>query len=159
MAGNTRSHLYKFLQSGTYQDYVDHASAIPFSYKTNWEALGHPSVFKKYLRVKVHALDTDESFESNTYTLDTDIEKDYRPVALGTIPFDFSQTAGAGWGLAAWGTSTWGAVILQSVKSKLPSGKKKSIRLGFSNNKADENVLISGYELECVTPFQEAIKE
>ena len=72
---------------------------------------------------------------------------------------DFAGLSGGGWGVAPWGTSTWGSNILQGLKTKLPSGKTRSLLLNFENNNANENVLISGYELEIATPYGTEIKE
>ena len=155
----SKSNLHQFLNKGYNQDYVDHAGATNFVYKTNWEALDHPSVFKKYLRIKIHALNTDGKFESGTYTLSTTVEKDYNAAELGSIDMNFAGTVDTGWGIQEWGNSVWGAGILSQMRSKLPTGKVRSMRFGFKNSVANENVLISGYELECVTPFQEAMKE
>ena len=51
------SQLYIMQDTGSTYDYTDHASPINFVYKTNWEALGEPTVPKKFLRLKMYAMD------------------------------------------------------------------------------------------------------
>lgn len=152
---------YKFLQSGTTYDYADHAASISFIYKSNWETFGEPSIFKKWLRCKIHSLDASlDDFESESFTLNLETELDYTPGVPSTqLEFDFSGSQSGGWGIDAWGLFSWGATRLTSQLSKLKSTKAKSLRLIIKNNNLLENVLISGYEFEVATPYKEFIKE
>ena len=140
-------------------DYIDHATPINFEYDTNWESLAEPTVPKKFLRLKVFSQDTDLTFESPSFDIDLKIQKDYLPTDLGTIKLDFGALAGGGWGNSKWGEFPWGNVSGRGVKTKLPAGKSKCIKLRFTNNTENENVLITNYEFEVATPFRVEIKE
>ena len=153
------SQLYIMQDTGSTYDYTDHASPINFVYKTNWEALGEPTVPKKFLRLKMYAMDSDETFESSSFILDVKVQRNYVRDDIGTISMDFAGISGGGWGIAQWGSSSWGSSVLQGLKTKLPSGKTRSLLLNFENKTINENVLISGYELEIATPYRLEIKE
>jgi len=154
------SHLTKFLNADDKYDYRDHNVAINFNYDTNWESLQEPTIPKKYLRLKVHSFDTDQKFESpGGFNLEVKIQKNYIPVDLGTINFDFGKVSGGGWGNFQWGSGTWGSISTDSVKTKLPTGKAKCIKFRFTNEDINENVLITTYEMEIAAPFLTEIKE
>ncbi|QDP61686.1 MAG: hypothetical protein Unbinned8261contig1001_59 [Prokaryotic dsDNA virus sp.] len=154
----TESILNSMTDTDTTYDFNDHASAINFNYSTNWESLREPTVPKKYLRLKLYAMDTDDTFESPEFTISTVLQKDYKFADLGSISFAFGAGASGGWGLSEWGNSGYGAVINTAAKSKLPSGKCKSLKLRFTNNSINENILITNYEMEIVAPYQMEIK-
>ena len=156
---NKISYLYKMQDNSSTYDYTDHNAAINFTYKTNWESLKEPTLPKKFLRLKMYAMDSDETFESSSFSLSVKVQRNYIKDDVGTLAMDFAGLSGGGWGVAPWGTSTWGSNILQGLKTKLPSGKTRSLLLNFENNNANENVLISGYELEIATPYGTEIKE
>jgi hypothetical protein len=147
------------LDTGTPDDYADHVSPIDFTYKSHWEALQEPSVFKKFLRIKVHSLDgTINDFETDKFSLDVTTEHDYRPVTISSLTMDFSGGV-LGWGLTPWGLFNWGESRLEQLSSKLNSSKAKSLRTIFKNSEIHQNVLISGYEMEISTPYDLQIKE
>lgn len=156
---NKISYLYKMQDNSSTYDYTDHNAAINFTYKTNWESLQEPTLPKKFLRLKMYAMDSDETFESSSFSLSVKVQRNYIKDDVGTLVMDFAGLSGGGWGVAPWGTSTWGSNILQGLKTKLPSGKTRSLLLNFENNNANENVLISGYEMEIATPYRTEIKE
>ena len=149
-----------FLDNGDKYDYRNHNESINFNYETNWESLQEPTIPKKYLRLKIHSFDTDQQFESpEGFDLNVKIQKNYIPVDLGTINFDFGKVSGGGWGNFQWGSGTWGSISTDSVKSKLPTGKSKCIKFRFTNEDINENVLITTYEMEIAAPFLTEIKE
>ena len=149
-----------FLDNGDTYDYRDHNEAIKFNYETNWESLQEPTIPKKYLRLKIHSFDSDGLFESpQGFQINAFIQKEYVPVDLGNIEFDFGRNAGGGWGSFQWGSGAWGSIATDSVKSKLPTGKSKCMKLRFVNEDINENVLITTYELEIAAPFQTEVKE
>ena len=153
------SEVSKLLNTGTEQDYADHELAITFSYATHWETLGEPSIWKKFLRIKLHSLDTSlNTFESDTFDLTVRTQHNYKLDTVATLTIDFSGGA-EGYGIGDYGQFPWGESRLFSNKNKLASKKVKSHRITFTNNTAHENVLISGYELEVVTPYNLTIKE
>ena len=151
--------LYKIQNTGNTEDYADHAGPIDFKYTTHWETLGEPTVPKKFLRIKVHALDSLNDFESGIFSLNVKPERDFVDDNIADIIFDFSGLSSGGWGVPRWDTFSWGSSVLSGKKSKLPSGKSKAFRLSFENSTVNENVLISGYELEIATPYNIGIKE
>jgi hypothetical protein len=154
------SELISISTTGTEFDYTDHADSITFEYSSHWETLGEPSVWKKFLRIKVHALDsTLASFEGDAFDLTIQANHNFDPdTVVGEFSIDFSGGA-EGWGVGGWGNVPWGEARLKGSKNKLASKKVRSHRIKFSNDILQQNVLISGYELEIVTPYQPAIKE
>jgi hypothetical protein len=147
------------LENGTLDDYADHAIATDFEYKSHWESMGEPSVFKKFLRMKVLSLDGSiNDFETDVFTLALTTEHNYRPVSVASISFDFSGGS-SGWGNSGWGEFVWGEARLNQLKSKLSANKALSFRSIFSNTTIHENVLISGYELEVAAPYDMQLKE
>ena len=157
--GNNSNLLKKVHNNNNTYDYADHEEAITFSYKTHWESLGEPSVFKKFLRIKVHSLDiTNNDFESAGFDLDVKTEHDYEAITVSELTLDFSGGAD-GWGVSPWGEFHWGEARLPGLKSKLASKKARSMRVVFENNNASENILVSGFELQIATPYQLNIKE
>ena len=156
---NPDSQISKVLNEATEQDYADHENAITFTYATHWEALNDPSVWKKFLRIKVHSIDTSlDTFESDAFTLTITGQVNYLLDNVSSITMDFSGGS-EGWGIGPWGEFRWGESRLLSLKNKLASSKVKAHRLTFQNTTTHENVLISGYELELVTPYNTMIKE
>ncbi len=160
LTGTTERYTHIMQDTGEAQDYADHESAIIFNYSTHWEALGEPSVFKKFLRIKVHSLDVSlRILEADDFSLDIETEQDYIPNTVSSFSLDFSGGRSGGWGVAPWGDFPWGMARIPKLKNKLRSGKAQAIRVIFKNEKALENVLISGYELEVAVPYQPMIKE
>jgi len=151
------SYLKTMANSETTYDYSDHTDAIEFRYDTNWESLGEPTIPKKFLRLKLYSFDTDDTFESPGFILNTKIQLNYTPFDLGEVVFDFGQSLG--WGEEPWGEFRWGSSSLNFLKSKLASRKSKSLKLGFENNTLNENVLITNYELEIAAPYGMEIKD
>ena len=159
-SSTVKAATYIVNEYGTDQDYSDHNSAIDFIYSTHWENLGEPNVFKRFLRVKVFALPNDMvDGEVPLYTLTIDQEHNFNaPAIINSFDMDFSGDT-TGWGNGGWGETPWGDSALPEIKGKLKSLKSRSIRLTFSNSTILENVLISGYELECVPAYDIHIKE
>lgn len=159
LSGDTVFYLYQVQDTGDTWDYADHDSAIDFTFKSHWEAMGEPSVFKKFLRLKVHSLDaTLQDFESSVFMMELETERDYIDNVHTETTLDFNSNTG-GWGVDQWGIFPWGHTRLISVRTKLRSGKARSMRIVFKNSTLHENVLISGYEIEAATPYQLRIKE
>lgn len=154
----TKFPLAVFNNYGNRNDFSDHVDEISFEYTTHWETMGEPSVFKKFLRLKVYALLSDV-FDgvSPLYTLTVETEHDFNaPTVVG--PFDMDFTGGTdGWG-GAWGTSPYGDSTPPMLKGKLKVIKSRAMRFIFKNSVALENVLISGYEIEAVLPYKPMMK-
>lgn len=155
----TNATLNSMNQTNTKYDYTDHTEVIDFKYETNWESLGEPTVPKKFLRLKNYAFDTEGTFESPGFNLKVGVQKNYIHSNLGEINFNFGNLATAGWGIPPWGEFAWGSAAAPFLKSKLISGKTKSLKLVFSNNTINENVLITNYEMEIAAPYGMEIKD
>lgn len=158
--GSTITHkLWQFQETGTRFDYADHTAPIEFTYKSHWEHLGEPSVFKKFVRCKTHSLDsTLDDFESDSFTMLFQTELDWvnNVDTQRTLDFGGGQD---GWGASQWGLFPWGNERLNSVVTKLKNMKCKAMRLTYSNDTINENILISGIEMEVAATYQRAIKE
>lgn len=149
-----------FSNYGNSRDYIDHYEAVDFEYKTHWEAMGDPSVFKKFLRLKVLALSSDVlDGVSSLYTLTIDSEFNYNtPAVVSSFTMDFSGGSD-GWGNSEWGNAGWGDASLTEIKGKLKVIKSRAIRFIFKNSVVGEDVLISGYEVEAAGSFTPQMKE
>lgn len=158
-SGTLKSVCYRFSDTQNTNDYNDHNKPIKFVYKTNWEIMGQPSIFKKFLRLKLFALTAQENFESETFKIKADIQKNFSTSIDASITYDFGLASAGGWGAFQWGTASWGSPLLEQMKSKLPTGKCKSLRVCFSNSEASQNVLLTGYEMEVAAPYRAEIKE
>lgn len=156
----TETPLARFSNYGDLRDYSDHQSGISWTYKTHWESMGEPALFKKFLRLKVFSLYSDIiDGEATPYTLDISTEFNYvTPAELGSFTMDFSNGS-SGWGNGSWGSFPWGDSALAEIKGKLKVIKSRAIRLIFTNDTPLENVIISGYELEAAVPYRPFIKE
>lgn len=151
--------LAKIHNTGSTQDYADHTDPITFIYKSHWEDLGEPSVFKKFLRVNVISLDASlDDFESDKFTLNYTSEIDWidSPSTIRTLDFGGNQL---GWGLDPWGLFPWGNERLDRVRTKMLPVKCKSLRTILENDTLIENVLISIVEYEVATSYMPFIKE
>lgn len=148
-------------QTGNPQDFADHTETINFVYKTHWEALNEPSIFKKFLRLKVFSLDPlPDNFSAAGFHLTVEGENSYIPNPVFTVEQDFTSGLDTiGWGIGEWGTEPWGSSRVQELVSKLGNTKSRSLRLNFKNEELLESVYISGWELEVATPYKVKIKE
>lgn len=147
--------LYKQMSTDDAFDYMDHDTPIDFSYGSNWIHLGEPSVFKHLIRLKVHAL---TSTKNNSFDLTVKGEKDFiDDFTIFNFPLDLTGSA-LGYGISAYGVAPYGDISKQSAKHKI-NKKFQSIRLKFENNVGQENVNITGYELDFATPYKLEIKD
>lgn len=157
--GLLREYTYRFHDSGDTWDYADHTAPITFSYKSHWEHLGEPSVFKKFIRCKIHSLDASlDDFESDSFKLLLETEKDWVTAVSTSRELDFGGDQ-SGWGLDPWGSFSWGNERSNSERTKLRQTKAKALRLILTNSEVNKNVLISGYEYEVAAPYRGFIKE
>jgi hypothetical protein len=154
-----RRYLKKIHNTGLTFDYADHENPISFTYKSHWETLGEPSMFKKYRRIKLFSLDASlNDFESESFEIRVQVENDYVPTAISDVTLDFGGGS-TGWGSSPWGSFPWGEVRLYTLKHKLNQNRAKSSRVVMTNQQVNQNVLISGYELDVVTPYRPEIKD
>lgn len=159
VSNNVESYTYRIQDTGDSFDYADHNQGISFVHKTNWESMGEPDVFKKYLRLKVHSLDaTINDFETDTFVLDVETQINYNNSESSLFSLDFGANT-AGWSDFQWGIDNWGSVREIELKSKLKATKSRAMRIIFSNNNIHENILISGWTIEANLPFRVRLKE
>ena len=152
----------RFSNYGNSQDYCDHQSAISFEYETSWEALGDPQILKKYLRLKIFALPTDVlDGDASLFTLTVQQEINYNsPAPIAEFDMDFSGGSLGYGGNTGWGgASPWGDSPLGELKGKLASSKSRSLKLKFTNSTLEEDVLISGYQIEVAPSYRPGFKE
>lgn len=147
----------KISETGTFVDYSDNEDSIDFNYTSNWESLGEPTIPKKFLRLKVYAIDNDNTFECPGFELNVGVQREFLDGNIANIKYDFGID-NEGYGESAWGSFTWGDAIPYMFRSKLPTKKTKSLRLVFTNNKLNENVLITSWETETALTFGTEIK-
>jgi len=145
-------------QEGTPFDYVDHINPINFEYKTNWEHMGEPSLFKRFLKLKVHSIENLDDYSLSGFNLHVSAEKDFIESSVGKGLINFKEGV-EGFGSGEFGTNKYGASPWYALKTKLPFTKAKSYRINFSNAELNEGVMISGYELEVAMPYKTGIKE
>lgn len=146
--GNVVKCTSEILRTFTEIDYADHTDPIEWVYKSNWETLGEPSVFKKFVRLKLYSLDTPlQGFETTAFTMGVETNHDYvdEIVSKTDLPFKEPNT---GWGTFPWGTARWGEVKPVTRRTRLRPQKARSLRTVLKNSVTYENVLLSGYEFE-----------
>lgn len=151
------ANLNLFAKENTDTSFNDNLDPVKFSYSTNFESLGAPSVFKKFLRLKVHTFDNSGIYKDNIKNklkifVHTDYDKNYR----AKLDIDISKYS---YGTGTWNFFPWGGSLKNSVKTKLLRNKCKSMQLEFVNENLSENVKINTYELEIAAPFRSEIKE
>lgn len=133
--------------------YEDNTDPIDWQYDPQWEAMGEPSVFKKFLSLRLFAL---ENIPNNDLVLNVKTEVNYiRDAAKADFNLSFMNS---GYGVSPYGTSPYGDPAEQTLRHKLGIGKFRSLRLRFSNNRDQENVAITGWELQVATGFKPKFK-
>lgn len=146
---------YMFLNNNTTYDYADNTNPIEFEYKTAWYALGEPSVFKYYNRLKLFYIP--ENLTTDV-TLTVVTEKDYTDgLEANSLTMNLVG-GGAGYGVNPYSDTPYGDVTQPNLKTKL-GGKFKSMRIIFSNSEYHKGVEMTGWELEASNPFRSEIKE
>lgn len=146
-----------FSTGGTDSDYNDNLNPIKFSYMTNFESLNAPTVFKKFLRLKLHTFDNSEIYTKNIGNkLQIVLHTDYIKNNKGAFNIDASKTP---FGEGMWNFFPWGGGLIPGLKHKLLRNKSKSLSLEFKNESLGENVKLNTYELEIAAPFRQEIKE
>lgn len=156
---NMQYKIYKRDNTELNAGFIDHNIAIDFSYTSGWNSLGEPSVFKKALRWKGYAMDTE--FSPN-YSIAVTSEHDFiKDLTESSFTANFGTgNAEGGWGSGLWGSFPWGHPNdLLSDLIKLKSKKNQSIRFKFKHSTIGERVLLTGYELEWALAYNPFIKE
>lgn len=148
--------LYNQSNRGDSYDYQDHVETINFEYGTSWYSFGEPSIFKRFLRLKIFGLNVTLN---NEFTLDADIQVNYlKDVTIGTVNIDLSGGA-EGYGVSPYGVSPYGDFSDPAVKVKIGPIKAKSLRFILKNSEPLTNVEVTGWELEFQSPHRSELKE
>lgn len=153
-AGAVVSYLYRVHNLNDAYDYQDDSAFIDFEYSSGWEALGEPSVLKRFLRIRIFSL---EELVNNDLFLDVRTEINYIKDAT-QAQFNFEFTGG-GYGIAPYSDTPYGDPAESVGKHRLGQGRIRSLRMRFLNQREQENVNITGWELEIAAPFKGAFKQ
>lgn len=145
--------MYRQMRLNDAWDYQDHLLPIEWNYKPQWEALNEPSVYKKFIAIRIFSI---EELQNNDLMLTVDTEVNYKPdVSVASFDFDFG---GGGYGNNAYGTAPYGDLIEVAQKHRLSGGRFQSFRPIFSNELDQQNVILTGWELEIATPYRLVMK-
>ena len=145
--------LYRFHNNNDAYDYQDNNLPVNWKYDAQWESLGEPSILKRFLRHRFFDL---EEIPNNTLMVDVAIETNYIPdVSRGDYTIEFPS---GGYGVSEYGEAPYGNPIEPAIKQKLSSGRTRALRLRYSNDNDQENVVISGWELEIALPNRQRFK-
>ena len=116
--------------------------------------MGEPSVLKRFLSLKLFSL---ENLTSSAISLDIKTEADYLDGLL------FTQASvtltDEGYGNSAYGTSPYGNPSELVKKIKLKGGRQRALKIIFENTTAQQNAVITGWEIEVATPFRAEMKK
>jgi len=140
-------------------DYGDQLDPVEFTYGSSWEAVGNPSVAKKFLRVKLHSYtDVDSPLPVSAFNVDASTEIDYKEnTPHSQFSFNFPDR-GSTWDSRPWDEFTWGGAQQPTFKTKLRKGQARSMRLILENSQYDTNVIFTGWEVEYAAPQGNTIK-
>lgn len=145
--------MYRMHHLNDAWDYQDNVSPIDFEYDTQWEALGEPSVFKRFLTLRIFSL---EDIPNNDLIFNVDTETNYiSDVARASF---LVELAGSGYGESQYGVAPYGDPAESVVKHRLSSGRFRSLRIRFSNNNDQQNVALTGWELQMAAPYKKEMK-
>lgn len=134
-------------------DYNDNNVAIDFLYGSNWEAYGEPSLIKTYTRLKIFSL---EELANNNLFLTVDAEYNYiRDLTTSSFTFEFDNN---GYGVGPYSTSPYGDPSEPTKYHKLGTDRTRAIRFIFSNEMQQQNVILTGWELEGIASYQPEFK-
>jgi len=149
--GAQRNTLYRRQTTDTGFDYNDHNQAITVFYRSPWDYMGDASQLKNYLTVRIFTTD----LVTSRFTLDCETELNF---AKNAPVSQFSVSVGSdGYGNTPYG-SFYGDPQDTSVKHKISNGRAKGLAMVFRNSEQQRDLVITGYEIEVVTPYKPAMK-
>lgn len=141
---NRGTHYKVFPRTFTHVDFSDNGLPISAVWASNWEAMGEPSIPKKFVRVNIKSIDNSRGkFESPAFTLEVSTQHDFKydkDISKGILKF-FEETA------------VGDRVPVVSRRLRLLPRKADALRLKITHDINNENMLISGIELEIATPY------
>lgn len=156
--GSVVSILYRRNDLNDAYDYADSTECVGGStdgwqYSSQWEALGEPAVLKKYLKLRLYGL---EEVDNNIFTVTIDQEVNYQK---GVVKMQKALSLfGSGYGDSPYSDAPYGDPAEVSVTHTLYRDRVRSTRFIFRNSNIHENVVLSGWEIECAAPFRPAFK-
>lgn len=131
-------------------DYNDHNQPISVFWRSPWDFGGEGSLLKNYLGIRVFTTDP----VPNQFTLECSTELNFLRSAISR----FTLTVGSdGYGVTGYGEN-YGDTQETSVKHKISNGRAKSLAMVFENSEPQTDIVITGYELEIVTPYKPGLK-
>jgi hypothetical protein len=157
---DVESNVYKFQNTKTSYDQVDHSASLPgilMNYGQGWEDGGDPSTFKSPLRLKVFATDP---LYSPQYSLTVQTEINFVSNAIATNTFNFGSVVGAaGYDLDPYDVAPYDSTGEPELDQRLVRFKCKSWRYRFLHSTRYELPVISGWESEVALPYDKRMKE
>jgi len=131
-------YTYKQLRLSDSYDYLDHDTAISFSYADQWEALQEPSVLKRFLSARIF---TDDVITNNTMDLTLKTEVNYvKDTTKANVTFNFDSLSEL------------------AKEKKLSPGRFRSLRVIFENAVKQQGISLTGWELQIAARYKGTIK-
>lgn len=159
-SASVESNLYKFQNTKTVFDQVDHTVGLPgvtLNYAQGWEDGGDASTFKSPLRLKVFS--TDPLFPPQ-FTLTVQTEINFVSNAVCENTYQFGSTSGTtGYDLDPYDSAPYDPIGEPELEQKLGRIKCKSWRYRFLHSSRYELPVISGWESEVSLPYDPRMKE
>ena len=110
-------------------------------------------MFKKFLTARIFSL---EELANNELDLTVTGEANY---ISGVSEFTYDANFGpAGYGQSDYGDVGYGDQFEPAIRHRLGHKKYRSMRLIFENENDQENVIVTGWELEIAAPYRPQIK-
>lgn len=152
-SGLTVANLSRMHNLNDQWDYEDNDSLIKWEYSPQWEALGQPAVFKKFLEMRIYTI---EELDNIVFDILVRQEINYQrdaSVAEFSLALD-----GTGYGMSSYGVESYGDKIPPAIKHELARIKAQSMRLRFINELHQANSVVSGWEILVAAPYREEFK-
>ncbi len=153
-AVSIKSELMRFHNLNDAYDYQDNLEPVNWKYAPQWEHLGEPGVLKDFLEILVYSL---EQIQNNSFNLTIEQEINFQSDAPVTS-FDLALT-GSGYGQSPYGTDPYGDQAQPKFGHKLAGISVTSTRTIFKNNVAQENCVITGWELLYAATYRTEFKK
>lgn len=125
--------LYKFNDTDSEIDYIDHVSAVDMNYRPQWEFANAPKSRKIYNEMSIDAyLKRSQLAYTPTGTINVDIYRDFNPdTSEASFTVDYLAND-------------------QEIIKGLPWTVRRSLGLKFSNSEINKQILIHGWGFEAL---------
>lgn len=151
--GTVNHILWRRMNLNDAYDYEDNTSYIDWNYKGQWEFAGEASILKRYPRIRVFTLEENPNNQFNL-TVQTEIN-----FVAGETKAEFDLSfEGIGYGISEYGNAPYGDSVEPAIQHRLNNGRMRSLRPVFVNQNHQENVILTGWELEMLVPFRAGFK-